>query len=92
MYRLSVNLAHAIRSEASDRKAWRFGCHGFLLGLLFGPFGLLFNRCFPECVEHKPVRHNFLGGLIYGTIFGVTLVAVAVNTLDYVLLFEFDLI
>ena len=51
VYGASVILTHAIRSEASDRKAWLFDCHGFTLGMLFGPFGLLFKRCIPECVR-----------------------------------------
>ena len=81
VYGASVILTRAIRSKASDRKVWRFGCHGFALGMLFGPFGLLFERCFSECVEHKRVGHNFLRGLVYGTIFGITLIVVAVYTL-----------
>ena len=84
VYGISVILIHAIRSEASDREVWRFGCHAFALGMLFGPLGLLFKRCFPECMERKRARHNFFGGLIYGTIFGTSVIAFAANALRQV--------
>ena len=69
VFGFSVILTHVIRSDKCDREFWRFGCHGFVLGLLFGPLGLLFKGCFPECVDHKRVRGNFFSGLVYGVIY-----------------------
>ena len=81
VYGISVILIHEIRSEASDREVWRFGCHAFALGMLFGPLGLLFKRYFPECMEHKRARRNFFIGLIYGTSFGTSVIVFAANAL-----------
>ena len=57
---------HTIRSTEEDKVLWRYGVHGFALGFLFGPFGLLFRHCFPELQGVvKKTRFNFFTGFSY---------------------------
>ena len=76
VFGFSVILTHVIRSDKCDREFWRFSCHGFVLGFLFGPLGLLFKGCFPERADHERVRQCFFGGFVFGKIFCLTIVTV----------------
>ena len=81
IFAISVILTRAVRSKPSDRQVWRFGCHAFVIRLLYGPFGLLFRGCFPECAEHKRIRRNFFGCFVYGIVFWITIIATASRNL-----------
>jgi len=47
-YGTSVILTEIVRSTRTERRHWKYYVMGGLLGLLFGPFGFLFLRIFPE--------------------------------------------
>ncbi len=71
-YGAAILVFHAIRSSPSDRVRWRYGLNGFAAGMLFGPFGIFFKRCFPETTKDKQVRANFHEGFCSGVIFLLT--------------------
>ena len=82
IFAISLILTNAVRSKPPDRQVWRFGCHAFVIGLLYGPFGLLFKGCFPECAEHKRIRRNFFGCLAFGVVCWITVIATASRNLQ----------
>ncbi len=74
LYGGAIIALHAIRSLPRDRVRWRYGLNGFAAGMLFGPFGIYFRRCFPETMNDKQARANFHGGSGFGVIFLLTVV------------------
>ncbi len=84
LYRTSIILLHAIGSSPSDRVRWRYGLNGFAAGMLFGPFGILFKRCFPETMNDAQARANFHGGFSFGVIFPLTIVNMVTSYWEYI--------
>ncbi len=84
LYGGAITVLHAIRSSASDRIRWRYGLNGLAVGMLFGPVGLFFKRCFPEMMQYKQARTNFHGGFVFGVILLLTLVNIALWIVYYV--------
>ena len=74
LYGGAIILLHAIGSSPSDRVRWRYGLNGFAAGMLFGPIGIFFKRCFPETTEDEQARANFHEGYAFGVIFLLTVV------------------
>ncbi len=74
LYECAIIIIHAIRSLPSDRVRWGYGINGFAAGMLFGPFGIFFKRCFPETMKDKQARGNFHGGFGFGMIFVLTVI------------------
>ncbi len=74
LYGAAIIVLHAIRSAPIDRAKWGYGLNGFAAGMLFGPFGIFFKRCFPETMKDKQARTNFHGGFAFGVIFVLTVV------------------
>ena len=74
LFIISNTIVHMIRDSAEEKSLWRYAIHGFILGVLFGPFGSLFKTCFPELSENnEQIRYNFFGSIVAGTIFICTL-------------------
>ncbi len=70
VFGISIALLHLIRSEGRDVAVWGYAVHGFALGVLFGPFGILFRRCFHEVQpRNKRIQRILLCGTAYGMLF-----------------------
>ena len=85
VYGSLVIILHAIRSLPGDRVRWRYGLNGFTAGMLFGPFGIFFNRCFPEMMNDKQARSNFHGAFDFGAIFLLTVVNLIASYWEYII-------
>ncbi len=84
IYGGGIIVLHAIRSLPSDRVKWRYGLNGFATGIVFGPFGIFFKRCFPETMVDQQARANFLGGFSFGVFFLLTAINFAVQITLYI--------
>ncbi len=74
LYGGAIIVLHAIRSFPNEKVRWRYGLHGFASGILFGPFGIFFKRCFAETRTDIQAKANFHGGFCYGVLFLLTLI------------------
>ncbi len=80
---ISIALLHLVRNEGREVTVWRYGVHGFALGVLFGPFGFLFRRCFPELrVREGKIRRNLFSGIAYGMLFVCALSANVIGNVN----------
>ncbi len=83
VYGLCVVVTHMIRSRKQDRNVWEYGVIGFGLGMLFGPFGMLFMSLFRdvEIVIEPRVKSHIAQGCFFGFVFTVTVVTTASTTI-----------
>ncbi len=73
-------ILHVIRSWRKEKTLWWYALYGFLLGVLFGPFGIAFKHCFPELWdEKKEMRPYFFQALFFGAVFMCLLIANAIR-------------
>ena len=84
LYGSLIILLHAIRSSPTHRVRWRYGFNEFAAGMLFGPFGILFKRCFPETMKDEQASANFHGGFAFGVIFLLTVINLMVSYWEYI--------
>ncbi len=66
---ISIAFLHLLRSEGHKVGVGRYEVHGLALGVLFGPFGFLFWRCFPETQRKREIRRAIVSGIAYGMLF-----------------------
>ncbi len=73
---ISITLLHFVRNQGHEIESWKYAAYGFGLGVLFGPFGLLFRRCFPEVgVRNVEIRRTLFPRIAYGLLFDCALSA-----------------
>ena len=75
VFGISIAVLHLVRKEGRDLAVWGYAVHGVALGVLFGPFGLLFRRCFPDVqLRKKQIQRTLLSGTAYGMLFVCVLI------------------
>ncbi len=83
LYEGVIIVLHAVGSVPSDRIRWGYEFKRFAVEMLFGTFGILFKRHFPETKENEQARANFHYGLAFGVIFFLAVVNFIASYWEY---------
>lgn len=65
---LFVILIPLFLNKKKELHLWKFILMSEILGVLFGPFALLFWRIFPERRDNQDVYWGIFGGFVYGNV------------------------